>query len=61
MSKEQIKEEIGKVLDNLSDNALQELLVFLRDIEKKSKSVELERNLQKILNEDQELLLRLAQ
>ena len=33
MSKEEIKQEIGKVLDNFSDRALGELLAFLKELD----------------------------
>ena len=36
MSKEEIKSEINKVLDTLPDNALQDLLSFLKSVGKKS-------------------------
>ena len=38
MSKDEIKDEILQVLDSLSDKALQELLVFLKQINIKNSS-----------------------
>ncbi len=62
MSKEEIKYEISKVLDNFSDQALQELLVFLRELDaKESNKVNRNPTLAKILLEDKELLIKLAQ
>ena len=62
MSKEEIKYEINKVLDNFSDSALQELLAFLKDVEAKDSSgLFNSQDLRRILSEDEELLQRLAQ
>lgn len=61
MSTEEIKYEINKVLDNLSDNTLEELLKFLKGIEAKNSSLLNPASLQKILTEDKELLQKLAQ
>ena len=62
MSKEEIKYEINKVLDHFSDKALEDLLAFLKELDSKHDS----RNsflspLKQILDEDSELLSRLAQ
>ncbi len=62
MSKEEIKYEISKVLDQFSDEALGELLAFLKELDaKKEKQVSLSTSLNKILREDEELLTKLAQ
>ena len=62
MSKEEIKYEISKVLDHFSDQALQELLTFLKELDSKEKSkVKLPPTMTKILLEDKELLIKLAQ
>ena len=62
MSKEEIKYEISKLLDHFSDQALQELLTFLKGLDsKKSNNVKMTPTLAKILLEDKELLIRLAQ
>ncbi len=61
MSKDEIKTEINKVLDHFSDKALEDLLSFLRNIEDKySNSIFNSKTLDKILNEDKDLLERLA-
>ena len=62
MSKEAIKFEISKVLDQFSDQALEELLSFLKDLDSKdAKNVKNNQTLTKILLEDKELLIKLAQ
>ena len=62
MSKEEIKYEINKVLDHFSDDALQELLMFLTELDsKKDAEAGFTFPLKKILDEDSELLSRLAQ
>lgn len=62
MSKEEIKYEINKVLDHLSDEALGELLSFLKELDSK---MDAEKSfitpLGKIFKEDANLLARLAQ
>lgn len=61
MSKQEIKYEINKVLDHFSDKALAELLSFLKSVEDKDAfSLFNSQTLNKILNEDKELLERLA-
>lgn len=62
MSKEAIKFEISKVLDQFSDQALEELLSFLKDLDSKdAKNSKNNQTLTKILLEDKELLIKLAQ
>ena len=61
MSKDEIKYEINKMLNQFSSEALQELLTFLKQIEQKqSPGILNSSHLQKILSEDSELLQRLA-
>ena len=61
MSKEEIKHEINRVLDHLSDKTLQEILSFLKNIESKQAiSLADRRVLDKILTEDKDLLEKLA-
>jgi hypothetical protein len=61
MSKEEIKQEISKVLDQFSDKALGELLAFLKELDLKGKSNSSNSGLlYKILLEDKELLAKLA-
>ena len=61
MSKEEIKYEISKVLNRFSDKTLDELLAFLRELDKKHEDKSIESSLNSILSEDKELLSRLAQ
>ena len=61
MSKEELKFEINKVLDNFSDKALNELLNILKELNAKSGNVFSKASINKILQEDRELLTRLAQ
>ena len=61
MSKQEIKDEINKVLDHFPTNALEELLVFLKQLDDKHIMGLDQDQLNKILAEDKELLARLAQ
>ncbi|MBW0177102.1 hypothetical protein [Sediminibacterium sp.] len=62
MSKEEIKYEISKVLDHFSDKALAELLAFLKELDTKSEvNISGSSALHKILEEDKDLLVKLAQ
>ena len=61
MSKEEIKYEINKVLDQFSDKSLEELLAFLKSIDLKGSSLFSSDFINKILTEDKELLKKLAQ
>ena len=62
MSKKEIKDEISKVLDHFSDNALSELLKFLRELDSKNNlNISSKSSLDRILQEDKELLAKLAQ
>ena len=61
MSKEEIKYEINKVLDQFSDKALEELLIFLKNLgSANSAALQNSNDLQKILSEDYQLLEKLA-
>lgn len=61
MSKEEIKYEINKVLDQFSDKALEDLLSFLKELDEKSTSdSSFIYPLRRILSEDSGLLSRLA-
>ncbi len=60
MSTEEIKAEINRVLDNLSDKTLAELLSFLKDIDSKDNAFLNVGILNKILSEDKSLLAKLA-
>ena len=61
MSKEEIKHEINKVLDLLSDKTLQEILSFLKTMREKPTFTLADRAIvDKILSEDKDLLEKLA-
>lgn len=63
MSKEEMKYEINKALDQFSDKALAELLSFLKELDSKHNNDinSFLSPIKKILREDSELLARLAQ
>jgi len=62
MSKKEIKDEISKVLDQFSDKALSELLKFLKELDSKNGStISSKSSLDRILQEDKDLLAKLAQ
>lgn len=62
MSKEEIKYEINKVLDQFSDKALSELSFFLKELDKKPESDNSFTSLlDQIISEDKKLLAKLAQ
>lgn len=62
MKTTEIKTEIYKVIDTIPDNVLQDILDYLKQLQDISQSkVELSKNLKLILNEDRELLEKLAQ
>ena len=61
MSKDQIKDEINKVLDHLPDKTLQNILSFLKNVESKQTLTLADHAiLDKILSEDKDLLEKLA-
>jgi hypothetical protein len=61
MSKNEVKEEINKVLENVSDEALESILNYLKELISKSETdLILSNNLNRILSEDKEVLERLA-
>ena len=60
MSKDEIKAEINKALDQFSDKTLERLLSYLKKLEDKyTDSIFNNKTLDKLLNEDQDLLDRL--
>lgn len=62
MSREDVKTAINVLLDNTSEQVLQEVFDYLKTVQGKStESVSLSHNLRTILTEDKELLERLAQ
>jgi hypothetical protein len=61
MTKTEIKIEIQKVLDNVPENLLHDILDLLKDLQNESpKRIEITHSLRQILAEDKELLERLA-
>ena len=61
MSKNEVKDQINKVLDNVSDEALESILNYLKELISKSETdFILSNNINKILSEDKEVLERLA-
>jgi hypothetical protein len=62
MSKDEIKYEINQELDKFSNDALEELLSFLKQLGKRNNPATVNSDvLQRILSEDRELLEKLAQ
>lgn len=62
MTKTQIQTEIQKVLDNVPESILQDVLDFLKALQDQpADKIKLTNNLRKILAEDKELLEKLAQ
>jgi mRNA-degrading endonuclease RelE of RelBE toxin-antitoxin system len=62
MTKAQIQTEIQKVLDNVPETVLQDVLDFLKELQDQPvDKVKLTNNLRQILSDDKELLERLAQ
>ncbi len=61
MSKEDIKLEINKVLDDLSDKSLENILAFLKSVKSKQDFLFNDHTiLEKIISEDKDLLAKLA-
>ncbi len=62
MTKTEIKNEIQKVLDTVPENVLQDILELLKNLQGHPNNLlEITNSLRKILNEDKELLEKLAQ
>jgi hypothetical protein len=62
MTSIEIKTEIQKVIDQVPENVLGDVLDFLKELQSKSSNeIKLANNLRKILSEDRELLEKLAQ
>lgn len=62
MSREEVKTAINQLLDNSSEQVLQEVFDYLKSVDNRPEhSVTLSHNLRTILKEDKELLERLAQ
>lgn len=61
MSKDELKYEIDKILDHFSENALENLLSFLKQFKAKDNPTLFDTtHLSKIISEDKELLEKLA-
>jgi hypothetical protein len=61
MAAKGIKDKINRVLDNMSDDILEDVFKYLKAMTNKSRSdITLSQNLGKILEEDKDLLERLA-
>ena len=61
MSVQEIRQEIHKVVDNMPEEILQNILEYFKELEHSSKDkVKLAQNLKIILSEDKELLHKLA-
>jgi hypothetical protein len=62
MSNEELKKEIVKVLETIPDEMLEDILEYLRFLIGNARSkVGMTSNLRQIINEDKELLQKLAQ
>ncbi len=62
MSRDELKEELDKVLESLPDELLEDLLDYIKVlIANPSNNIQLTSNLREIINEDKGLLQRLAQ
>jgi hypothetical protein len=61
MSSKELKFEIQRTLENIPENVLQDILDYLKELEKHTeKEISFSRNLRNILIEDKNLLERLA-
>ena len=61
MSKDEVKEQINKVLENAPDEVLESILDYLKELLSKSKAeAMLSSNLNRILHEDKEVLEKLS-
>jgi len=62
MTTQEIKTEIQNMLDKIPENVLEDILNYLKEVETKTEDqISTSRNISKILNEDKELLEKLAQ
>jgi DNA replication initiation complex subunit (GINS family) len=61
MSTKELKSEIHRTLENVPEDILQDILDYLKELEKHTnKEISFSRNLRKILTEDKNLLEQLA-
>jgi hypothetical protein len=61
MTTVQIKKEIKKILDQVPETALHDILNFAKELQVQSPAQQLDNDLEKIIAEDRGLLHRLAQ
>ena len=62
MTTKEIKSEIQKVIENVPDSILKEILSYLKQAQKTSlKDIKMSTHLRQILREDKDLLEKLAQ
>jgi hypothetical protein len=62
MAPKELKDKINKVIDNMPDDILEDVFNYLKAITSKSRSdIMLSQNLGKIIEEDRNLLEKLAQ
>jgi len=62
MTTKEIKSEIQKVIENVPDGILKEILSYLKQAQKTSlKDIKISTHLRQILREDKDLLEKLAQ
>ena len=62
MAIKEIKEQINNVIDSIPEDVLEDVLEYLKSVKNISKNrIHLSHNLSKILEEDKNLLERLAQ
>jgi len=62
MSRDELKEELDKVLESVPDELLEDVLDYINVlIANPSNNTQLTSNLREIINEDKDLLQRLAQ
>ncbi len=62
MSSQEIKQEISKVIEEVPESVLAEILGYLKQIQSLPKDkIEMSENLKRILREDKDLLQRLAE
>lgn len=60
MTKAELKIEIQKVLENVPENVLHDILSMLKDLQGSSSDLRISHSLRHILTEDKDLLARLA-
>ena len=62
MASKEIKEKINVVIEDIPEDALEDVLEYLKSLTNKSKNdIQMAQNLSKILEDDKNLLERLAQ